>query len=84
MYIYIYKVCKYVIKTFSNFYIYIYIYLYIYRRYSSKQDIVMVSYCVDLLASLYLLLCLQVFIISVLLFKRLHSFYVAISFLIET
>ena len=38
---------KYVIKSLSNFYIYIYIYiyLYIYRRYSSKQDIVMVSYC---------------------------------------
>ena len=49
----------------------------------------MVSYCVDLtssiasqLASLYLLLCLQVFIVSVLLYKRLSPLYLAISYVL--
>ena len=50
-----------------------------------KCGIVVVSYCViwrqsivSQLATLYLLLCLQVFIISALLFKRLSPLYVAI------
>ena len=82
MYIYI----KYVIKSLSNFYIYIYIYIYISLYIQTLQF--KARHCngillLDLLASLYLLLCLQVFIISVLLFKSLHSLYVAISFLIE-
>ena len=80
MYIYI----KYVIKSLSNFYIYIYIYISLYiQTLQFKARHCNGILLLDLLASLYLLLCLQVFIISVLLFKSLHSLYVAISFLIE-
>ena len=69
---------KYVIKSLSNLYIYIYIYMLQFKARHCNGILLL-----DLLASLYLLLCLQVFIISVLLFKSLHSLYVAISFLIE-
>ena len=75
---------KYVIKSLSNFYIYIYIYISLYiQTLQFKARHCNGILLLDLLASLYLLLCLQVFIISVLLFKSLHSLYVAISFLIE-
>ena len=56
------------------------------RLYSLKRGIVMVSYCVDLMSvysitvGKFVLLRLQVFIISVLLFKRLYPLYVAISY----
>ena len=78
MYVYIY--IKYVIKSLSNFYIYISLYIQTLQFKARHCNGILL---LDLLASLYLLLCLQVFIISVLLFKSLHSLYVAISFLIE-